>query len=308
MGGGGGKDEGGGTSVSSANPPWMDELGEWSSKGFKDWMGKQEALPEYPSGEMTNPYAGFQSLFGGTAGPDYLASFSEAPKQAYNQALTDTKNIFGARGLYGSVGSPLMSGAMASAGQNYSTAMADAQQRAQQSQLADITQAAKAPEWQNQQLLNAWNAQNAQTQQVIANYLAALGITVPAIVHGQVVEQDSGDSGKGGMGSLIGGVGSAAGAMMSDQNKKQNIEQAAPVLERLEKLDIKVFTYKPEHQESSGTEPTKHIGPMAQQWAELFGGNGLVIDYQDIAGVLLAAVKELAARVKQLEGGALCQE
>ena len=61
-------------------------------------------------------------------------------------------------------------------------------------------------------------------------------------------------------------------------------------------------------QESSGTEPTKHIGPMAQQWAELFGGNGLVIDYQDIAGVLLAAVKELAARVKQLEGGALCQE
>ena len=209
----GGKEEGG-TSVSSANPPWLDELGEWSSKGYKDWMGKQQALPDYPAGQMTNPYAGFQSLFGGKSGPDYLASFSEAPKQAYNQALTDTKNLFGAKGMYGSVGSPAMSGAMASAGQNYSAAMADAQQKAQNAQMQDFLAQSKAPEWANQLLDKSYIAKQAQTQQIISNYLASLGITVPAVVQGQVVEQDSGGGGKGGMGSLLGGAGSVAGAFM----------------------------------------------------------------------------------------------
>ena len=44
-----------------------------------------------------------------------------------------------------------------------------------------------------------------------------------------------------------------------------------------------------------------HIGPIAQDWQSAVGGNGTNISVQDEIGVLLAAVKELDARVLVLE-------
>lgn len=209
MGGGGGKDGGGSTSVSSAAPEWMQDLGEWGAGKFKEQMGKQEQFSPYP--EMQNPYGQWESLFA-KPGQSYLESFSAAPKAAYEQALTDTKNMFGARGLYGSVGSPMMSGAMASAGNQFSQAMANAQQKAQTAQALDYYTSAEGQKWLNQNALDKVNYENTMRQQIIGNYLASLGITVPTLGQSQVVEQDSGGGGKGGFGSFLGGVGSIAGA------------------------------------------------------------------------------------------------
>ncbi len=202
-------DGGGGVDVYSANPPWLDKFGESNAGKFQEWMGKLENYQPYP--QMKNPYDEYKSLFSEEKGKGYLDAFSAAPKAAYDQALTDTKNLFGARGMYGSVGNGMMSGALANAGQNYATSMADAQVKAQNAQAMDFYNSARGQEWANQNKLDAVNYENTMKQQILANYLSSLGVSIPAISSGQVVEQDSGDDGKGGMGSLLGGIGSIGG-------------------------------------------------------------------------------------------------
>lgn len=73
-------------------------------------------------------------------------------------------------------------------------------------------------------------------------------------------------------------------------------------LERVKQLEIKTWRYHPVIAQQIG-EPGRplHIGPMADQWAELFGGDGNQISLVDANGVLLMAVKELLARVEKLE-------
>lgn len=209
MGGGGGKDSGGGTEVINTTPEWLMDLGEWSAGKFKNALGKQENYSPYP--DMTNPYGEYKSLFGGT-GEDYLKSFSAAPKAAYDQALTDTKNLFGARGTYGSVGNGLMSGAMSSAAGNYATSMADAQQKAQAAQALDYNLSSLAQNWDNQNALGKLNYGNTMQQQIISNLLGGMGISIPSIMQGQTVVQDEGGGGKGGLGSVVGGGLSLAGS------------------------------------------------------------------------------------------------
>lgn len=292
--GGGKGGGGGGTEVSSANPPWMDKLGESSAGKFQEWMGKQEGYSPYP--EMKNPYEGYKSLFGDT-GAGYLESFSAAPKAAYEQSLSDTKNMFGAKGTYGSVGNDMMTGAMANAGSKYATSMADAQQKAQNAQAFDFFNSAKGQEWANQNKLDALNYQNTMTQQVIGNYLASMEITIPAISQGQVVEQDSGGGGKGGgIGSAIGGAGAIAG-MFCAKNLKEEKSPAEAVLAKVKTLPVERWRYKI----AADIDRDSHIGPYAEDWAERFGGTGKSISYIDAIGVLLKAVQELAAEVETLK-------
>jgi hypothetical protein len=295
--GGGGKDSGGGggTEVINTVPDWMMELGEWSADKFKGAMGKQENYSPYP--DMTNPYGEYKSLFGGGTGEDYLKSFSAAPKAAYDQALTDTKNLFGARGTYGSVGNGLMSGAMSSAAGNYATAMADAQQKAQAAQLQDYQASAVAPNWLNENALNKLNYGNTMQQQIISNLLGGMGITVPSIVQGQTVVQDEGGGGKGGLGSAVGGMASLGGALYSSSHKfKENKRPAEDVLENVKTLTVERWKYKDGFGDNG-----EHIGPYAEDWAERFGGTGVNISAIDEMGVLLKAVQELAAQVDELK-------
>lgn len=293
MGGGGGDDKGG-TEVVSTTPGWLSDLGEWSSGKFKEQMGKQENFSPYP--EMKNPYGQWESLFS-KPGQSYLESFSAAPKAAYEQALTDTKNMFGARGLYGSVGSDLMSGAMASAGGQYATAMADAQQKAQNAQAMDYYTSAEGQKWLNQNAADRLNYENTMRQQIIGNYLASLGVSVPAISQGNVVVQDEGGGGGKGGGAL-GAVGQVAGmgmSMMCDRNAKTDIIDAKPTLERLASVPVYEYRYKHDGRME------RHTGPMAQDWSKQFGGPTRQIHVQDMLGVLMKAVQELAAEVKQLK-------
>lgn len=296
MGGGGGKDGGGGTEVINTTPEWLNDLGEWSAGKFKTALGKQENYSPYP--DMTNPYGEYKSLFGSGTGEDYLKSFSAAPKAAYEQALTDTKNLFGAKGTYGSVGNGLMSGAMSSAAGNYATSMADAQQKAQAAQLQDYNASTLAQNWTNQNALNQTNYDNTMQQQMIANLLGSMGVAIPSIMAGQTVVQDEGGGGKGGLGSALGGAAQMGGMMYaaSSRSFKENKRPAEPVLKNVQSLPVERWKYK-----EGIADGAEHIGPYAEDFAARFGGSDKKISLMDMAGVLFKAVQELAARVEELE-------
>lgn len=296
MGGGGGKDGGGGTEVINTTPEWLMDLGEWSAGKFKTALGKQENYSPYP--DMTNPYGEYKSLFGSGTGEDYLKSFSAAPKAAYEQALTDTKNLFGAKGTYGSVGNGLMSGAMSSAAGNYATSMADAQQKAQAAQALDYNLSSLAQNWDNQNALNKLNYGNTMQQQIINNLLGGMGISIPSIMAGQTVVQDEGGGGKGGLGSALGGAAQMGGMMYaaSSRSFKENKRPSENVLEMVCSLPVERWKYK-----DGIADGAEHIGPYAEDFAARFGGSDKKISLMDMAGVLFKAVQELTARVEELE-------
>lgn len=83
--------------------------------------------------------------------------------------------------------------------------------------------------------------------------------------------------------------------MMCDRDLKENVEaiDADEILKKLETLDISKWNYKGDDQ--------KHVGPMAQDFAERFGGPDRYIYVTDAFGVLTAALKALAGRVRELE-------
>lgn len=97
--------------------------------------------------------------------------------------------------------------------------------------------------------------------------------------------------------NVASGVGSIMGG--SDINIKTAIVPAPTVLDRVEALPIYQWEYKPWTNLPAGT----HIGPMAQDFRASFGlGNDdKTINLLDGQGVLLQAVKELTARVRELE-------
>lgn len=91
------------------------------------------------------------------------------------------------------------------------------------------------------------------------------------------------------LGSLIGMF------MKCDRGLKENYEAAPSVLDKLAALPVECWNYK--------GDSAKHIGPYAQDWAALFGGDGKTIAAIDLFGVLLKSVQELAAEVRSLKHG-----
>lgn len=70
------------------------------------------------------------------------------------------------------------------------------------------------------------------------------------------------------------------------------------VLNKLDFLNLEMWNYKGDN--------TKHIGPYAEDFQKLFGlGNGQEIAGVDAFGVLIAAVKSLSAKVRELENESL---
>lgn len=104
-----------------------------------------------------------------------------------------------------------------------------------------------------------------------------------------------------GIGSIVGSLGSALIGMPSDKNKKQNIKPANSILNRMEKIPIKSWQYKPGM--VAGDDGARHVGPMAQDFKGFFGlGNGTEIPVVDAVGVNMAATQQLAKKVRNLEG------
>lgn len=93
--------------------------------------------------------------------------------------------------------------------------------------------------------------------------------------------------------------GDSAWNAISDRKKKENIEEirAADYLEKLEAIPIYTYNY------IGAPKEKRCIGPMAQDWSPAFSPDpeALHINSGEVQGVLLAAVKALAARVRELE-------
>jgi len=88
----------------------------------------------------------------------------------------------------------------------------------------------------------------------------------------------------------IGDIGGAIFPFLSDKDSKRNIKPVKKgILYKLKKLPISTWSYKDD------PDGTIHIGPMAQDFHALFGGDDdKTIHPVDVAGVTLGAVKELA--------------
>lgn len=92
-------------------------------------------------------------------------------------------------------------------------------------------------------------------------------------------------------------AGGTAWAAVSDRNRKENVREVVGVLDRLCQLPVYDYNYKGHAPERVST------GPMAQDWHRLFPSakDPLRIDTMDLDGVKLAAIRELAARVRRIQ-------
>lgn len=97
------------------------------------------------------------------------------------------------------------------------------------------------------------------------------------------------------LGSLGGAVSGLGTMFLSDEDAKEDRKSADTdsILEMFADLPIDTYRYK-EGKGDGGKEP--RIGPMAQDWAKMFGGDGKTIPMPQAIGMLMAAVKELAMR------------
>jgi len=90
--------------------------------------------------------------------------------------------------------------------------------------------------------------------------------------------------------TIMGGAGRIGGAILPWLSAKESKENIKPVkkgiLARLKKLPISTWNYKGDGR--------VHVGPMAEDFFEQFGGDRKTISPIDVAGVLLGSVKELA--------------
>lgn len=99
--------------------------------------------------------------------------------------------------------------------------------------------------------------------------------------------------------SALGSLG-AAGilAYSSDENIKEDRKPAGKVLDKLDKMPVDKWRYKPE----AGLGTDEHIGPMAQDVHNMFGfGDGKSIPVVDMFGMTMSGMKELHGRMKKLE-------
>ncbi|KVE90730.1 hypothetical protein WJ01_28175 [Burkholderia vietnamiensis] len=97
---------------------------------------------------------------------------------------------------------------------------------------------------------------------------------------------------------LLGGLGSMVMSFMSDKNLKEDIQEVDPIeaADKYRDMPVSTWKYKP----GIGLGDAQHIGPMAQDFASAFGGDGHTIRVQDAIGSQAAAIKGLAQQVAHM--------
>lgn len=80
-------------------------------------------------------------------------------------------------------------------------------------------------------------------------------------------------------------------SLISHSSTKENIAPAEKMREKLERLRINTWQYK--------GESIQHIGPMAEQFHEVFGvGDGMTINVFDVMGVILGVLQEMSKEIR----------
>lgn len=126
----------------------------------------------------------------------------------------------------------------------------------------------------------------------ISNLLSALSIS-GNLTQGKIAIDPGTPATEGNFGKIALG----AAAAFSSRKLKDSVREAPDdVTQRIGKLDIGIWKYKPFFDD-----PADHIGPYAEEWAEQFGGDGVTVNMLDMIGVLLKSNQEMSARITQLE-------
>ena len=98
----------------------------------------------------------------------------------------------------------------------------------------------------------------------------------------------------------IGAALSLAAMFSSDRDAKTDIQPVddAAILDAIKQTPSFTYSYKIGAGDD-GAEP--RVGPMAQDWASQFGGDGKVIPMPQMIGAMFAAIKAIATRLDKLE-------
>ena len=100
------------------------------------------------------------------------------------------------------------------------------------------------------------------------------------------------------MSSMMGGLGTVAGIMLSDQNAKTD-KQPLPegeALGAIRKMPVEKWRYKPGRGDGG-----EHVGPYAQDFAAATGqGDGKSIDMISAIGVTMGAIRDLDKKVDKM--------
>lgn len=257
----------------------------------------------------------------------YNDALVRALSGAYGQALGASQNAFGqelAAGQFAnsaqnqSFGQNLASGQFANSAQQQNYAQQyGLDQLAQGNRAQDIAVAQANANLANQGRQQAISEQLLQYQlpQQNLSYLAGLGGNFGATPnidamgayglssgiannnYNAAMQNYQGNlSGLFGLGGVLGAakiMGPLAAAC--DPDLKTDIEPAPEVLPMLDRLRLSTFRYRVEPTEA------RHIGPMADEWAEIFGGDGKSISFVSLFGILLKSIQELNTKIEKLE-------
>jgi hypothetical protein len=99
-------------------------------------------------------------------------------------------------------------------------------------------------------------------------------------------------------GSFWGGIGTLAGAFISDETKKKNRKKFDGAREAIDNMPVDEWDYKAQVADGG-----HHIGPMAQDFQRETGlGDGRSIKIQDAIGLTMKAVQEVSSEVEKLRG------
>lgn len=100
----------------------------------------------------------------------------------------------------------------------------------------------------------------------------------------------------------IAGAGVGIAGLMSDRDSKEDFNPVddEDVLEKLKRINVETYRYKPEVQDRIGDDGRLRIGPMSQDWGREFSGNpeAKVIPMPELMGAMVSAIRALEKRTR----------
>lgn len=141
---------------------------------------------------------------------------------------------------------------------------------------------------EGQQLISATQTQLQELNLQADIALALQGRAAQALSAASIQQQQNAQAFTQGVMEIAGTAAAACSMSLKDEVGK------VETLEKIQALPIQSWVYK--------GDDVVHIGPYAEDFQRSFGvGDGKTIWWQDVFGVLLQGVKELSARVEELE-------
>lgn len=174
---------------------------------------------------------------------------------------------------------------------------ADAAATSQARRLADIT---------GYDTLAAMSGRGAVDMNAATGAASAGGNQYVGLQRNALSQEQQDNAGWGGIGSLIGGIGSFF--LPSSKQLKTGVRPFTGGLSKLRTMPVKSWRYKPGAAVDGLTAPddggAPHIGPMAEDAQAAMGtGDGKTINVGDALGATMGAVQELDKKVSRLERG-----